>query len=66
MNDLDLKTILDHKDNTIGKQAEKIKRQENIIEAQKQTIDFLWSLIEDKQHKLDRQKEHPNQLTLKL
>jgi hypothetical protein len=63
MNDNDLKLLLDHKDKIIETQQQMIKRKDHTIQAQKETIDYLWALVESKQDKLDA---HKNQLSLKI
>lgn len=60
----DLYLITQAKDKQIEELTNKLARKDEIIQAQKQALDFLWSRLEEKQ--LDRQKEHSRQMKLKL
>lgn len=58
--------MIDKLQQTIREQDIKLAQKDQIIQAQKQALDFLWDLAKDKQFQLDRHKEHSKQMKLKL
>lgn len=62
----DMYIILNAKDKQIAELEKKLEQKNQIIQAQKQALDYIWSRLEDKQFQLDRYKEHSKQIKMKL